>query len=502
MMRIFSKRVVGVLGIGIGLMALGMIWSIVNTGLASIQKDLSADVLELQWMMNAFGIFICVPMLTMGKLGDAYGRKRLFLIGLSLAFVVSIIAGFATHVTVLVICMGLFGLSGSIILPLSQALLVHQFPESQKEKAVGLWSIFASVALASGPLVGGVILNFFGWRWIYWINVPIFLLVIPLVIFFVKKEKEFHKPHCDWTGVGLLALIICPLIVGIMQGPTWGWGSYAVMGLFALSIASLCSFIFLEKRTKTPLFRPDLFANRSFLFSGIPNACMIGIIWIVFFMIPLYLQNIRGYKPVEVGLLLLLVTLPVGLLSPISSTLYRKWGAKPLLLTGFSLLSIAALLQSLFVSEAIFWPIGTGCLAIGLGWVLVWGPSISCSLSSIPHHAAGIASGMFNTLQELGAVTSLAIAGVFFRMANHQFLAPYNQEISSAFQTFTPDQAESLITNPIAVATHLGEGSSILPWLRQAFLNGYQSAFWYVLVLSLIAIALSLFLPKHSATKR
>ncbi|MBI3258372.1 MAG: MFS transporter [Ignavibacteriae bacterium] len=147
-MHIFSRQIWAVTGIGLGVAILAMVWSIANTALSSIQKDLSASVLQLQWMMNCFGILLCVPLLTMGKLGDAYGRKRLFLWGLIGALVSSVIAGFANHIGVLIACMGLFGLSGSAILPLSQALLVHQFPESQKEKAVGLWSIFASMSIA------------------------------------------------------------------------------------------------------------------------------------------------------------------------------------------------------------------------------------------------------------------------------------------------------------------------------------------------------------------
>ncbi len=498
--RFISKLNPGIWGIGFGVMALGMIWSIVNTALASIQKDLSANVLELQWMMNAFGIFICVPMLTMGKLGDAYGRRRLFVIGLTLALLASLIAGFATNIVVLILCMGLFGLAGSIILPLSQALLVHQFPEQEKEKAVGLWSIFVSISLASGPLVGGLILNFLDWHWIYRINVPIFIIVIPLVIFFIKKDHEPHVPHCDWAGVALLAMIVCPLIIAIMQGPKWGWGSIPILSLLGLCILSFFCFIYLEKKTKTPIFRPDLFAHPSFLFSSIPNACMIGIVWIVFFMIPLYLQNIRAYKPLNVALLLLLITIPMALLSTTVSKWYRKWGARPLMLTGFALLMIAALLQSQFVHKDELWPIWLGCLAIGLGWVFVWGPSISCALSSIPHKAAGIASGMFNTLQELGAVTSLAIAGVFLRLSYARFLAPHQAQIDSTFQNIPADQTESLLTNPTAAISHVGVDSPILPFLREGFLNGYASAFWFVFILSVLALTLTFFLPRSSKT--
>ena len=330
-MQAHSRKIFAIAGIGLGVIVLGMIWSLVNTALASIQKNLFASVLQLQWMMNCFGIFICVPLLTMGKLGDAYGRKKLFLCGLGVALLASAIGGFATRIEFLIACMGLFGLAGSMILPLSQALLVHQFPEHQKGKAIALWSIFASLSLACGPIVGGLILNWLNWHWIYWIDIPLIAVAIAMVYFFVDKEKEFDRPHCDWIGVGLLALIVGSLIMGIMQGPNWGWSSPIILTLFAIWLISLVLFILLERKTKTPLFRPDLFSNRSFLFSAIPNGCTIGFLWVSVFTIPLYLQNMLRFSPLETGFCLLLITLPVFFFSVTVSKWQQKWGAKPLI---------------------------------------------------------------------------------------------------------------------------------------------------------------------------
>ena len=411
-MQTTSKRTFAIAGIGLGMVVLGMIWSSVNTALASIQKDLSASVLQLQWMMNCFGIFLCVPLLAMGKLGDGYGRKKIFLCGLIIALLASGIGGFATRVEFLIACMGLFGLAGSMILPLSQALLIHQFPEHQKGKAVALWSIFASLSLACGPIVSGLILNSLSWHWIYWIDIPLILVAIAIVYFFVDKETQLHKPHCEWMGVGLLALIVGSLVMGIMQGPAWGWSSPAIIALFTLCLTALSSFILLERRATKPLFRPDLFSNRCFLFSAIPNGCTIGFLWVSVFTIPLYLQNMLRFSPLETGFCLLFITLPVFFFSVTVSKLCHKWGAKSLMLLGYTLFFIGFFLQAFMNPN--YWTLGIGSLAIGFGWVLTWGPSISSALSSIPHHIAGTASGMFTTLQELGAILSLALAGVFF----------------------------------------------------------------------------------------
>lgn len=493
-MQVSSKKFFAVAGIGLGLVVLGMIWSLVNTALASIQKDLFASVLQLQWMMNCFGIFLCVPLLTMGKLGDAYGRKKLYLCGLATAFLASAIGGFATRIELLIPCMGLFGLAGSMILPLSQALLVHQFPEHQKGKAIAIWSIFASLSLACGPIVSGLILNWLTWHWIYWIDLPLVAVAIATVYFFVDKETELHKPHCDWIGVGLLALIVGSLIMGIMQGPTWGWTSPFILVLFALFLVSLTVFVLLERTTKMPLFRPDLFANRSFLFSAIPNGCTIGFLWVSVFTIPLYLQNMLRFSPLETGFCLLLITLPVFFFSVTVGKWYHKWGAKPLMLTGYALFLIGFLLQAFITPN--YWSLGIGCLAIGLGWVLTWGPSISSSLSSIPHHIAGIASGMFTTLQELGAILSLALAGVFFQTAQQKNLQPHIDLIRSSLNA--PETSfDSLLSNPAAVEQLLGPDASILPWINKAFTAGYEATFQFLLGSCVIALLITNLLPKH-----
>jgi len=489
-----SKKAFAVAGIGLGLIVLGMIWSLVNTALASIQKDLFASVLQLQWMMNCFGIFLCVPLLTMGKLGDAYGRKKLYLWGLATAFLASAIGGFATRIELLIPCMGLFGLAGSMILPLSQALLVHQFPEHQKGKAIAIWSIFASLSLACGPIVSGLILNWLTWHWIYWIDLPLVAVAIAIVYFFVDRETEFHKPHCDWIGVGLLALIVGSLIMGIMQGPTWGWTSPLILALFVLFLVSLTVFVLLERTTKMPLFRPDLFSNRSFLFSAIPNGCTIGFLWVSVFTIPLYLQNMLRFSPLKTGFCLLLITLPVFFFSVTVGKWYHKWGAKPLMLTGYALFLIGFLLQAFITPN--YWTLGIGCLAIGLGWVLTWGPSISSSLSSIPHRIAGIASGMFTTLQELGAILSLALAGVFFQTAQQKNLQPHMDLIRSTLNG--PETSlDSLLSNPAAVEHLLGPDASILPWINKAFAAGYEATFQFLLGSCIIAILITNLLPKH-----
>jgi len=481
--------------IGLGVMVQGMLWSMVNLSLASIQDFFHPSFTQLQWIMNGYGLGICIPLLGMGKLGDLIGAKNVFLIGLVGILIACLIGGLASSVGHLIFAMVIFGISGSAILPLSQALLVHQFPENEKKHAVGIWSIFCSLALALGPLLGGIILSTLGWRYVFLINVPFLIAIIPIFACIMENHQKPSTIHSSWWSVLWLAGLTGFLVFGLMQGPSFGWITWETISVFVVAACFLTGFIITEKRVEFPLFRPDLFLNRAFLLASSINAILIGFIWVSFFMIPLFLQNVERFGSFGTGAMMMLITIPVAFLSSSMKKFYVSDHVRRFILTGIGFLIISTLLN--------LYPhiitVTLSCLFLGFGWVVVWNASITKALESIPHEIAGKASGMFVTIQEMGGVITLALSNVIFQTILHTKLAPVMGQITEKLSALPPEKQNSLLANPTALEKYLGKGSELLNRVTVAFSDGYIGCFILLLILCLTGAILCSMMKQKKA---
>ncbi len=410
-----SKRILIVVGICLGSAVGAMVFSAINTALASIGKDLSATVAQLQWIMNIFGVAICSTLVIFGRLADIYGRKKIYLIGI-LGLAVSMLgSGLAPNANWIIFFQIILGLSGAILIPVSQALISNVFPEKERSKAIGIWAAIIGIALAIGPLLSGAIIALLSWRWVFLINIPIILLSMLVVAIYVQESKSDEQaPHIDWSGAMLLAITIGSFVLAVIQGHLWP--TALIVGLYILSTLSLVLLFYVEKKAIAPIIREDLFTNRLFLIGSLDSFCLVFFIWASFFLLPLYLQSIHHFPPFVTGLMMLFVTVPLVIFSFTGGQLYQNYGPKLLITIGFVFLILSALIQMQFQADTSITILALGAISFGIGWGIIWGPSTTAAISALPLNDAGIASGSFVTIQEIGGTIGLAITISVVRM--------------------------------------------------------------------------------------
>ncbi len=401
-------------------------FSLITIAMPVIQKEFSASILELQWMLNIFGIVISIALVTMGRLADTFGRKRLFLIGILGAGCSSLMSGFAPSPAWIIAAQGIMGLAGAILLPVSQALISHSFPDHERGRAIGIWASMMGIALCAGPIVGGTLISLWGWRSIFFINIPLLLIGLQLILRYTKESKStLHRGELDIKGLILLAIAIGSFVVGIVQGPNWGWDSPKILILLGIFILSSISLIFIERKAPFPIIHPEFFLKRTFLFASLGNFCMMFCVWAILFLMPLYLQNVRNDTPFKAGLIMLFALTPIALFSSLVGKLYAKVGPRLPMILGFLSFLLSITLQFFFEPTSSLLLTSAGCLFFGIGTVLVWGPSTTAAISAIPKDLAAVASGGFSTVQEIGGTLGLTIIGTIFRMGHPNFMVGF-----------------------------------------------------------------------------
>ena len=402
------KQKISIVGICSGCIVMGLVFTMVNTAIPSIQKSLKTTIHSMQWMMIAFGMINCAFLVTSGRIADIFGRKKIFMLGLFSSGAGMLLAGFCSGSPGLILSMSLAGLGNAILLPVSQAMLVSEFPEIRRKHAIAIWATAVASAMAIGPLIGGIILEELGWQWVFWANIPIVLISFTLVYFFSKESKNRDDPpHIDYKGMLYIALALASFVLIATEFSRLPW-----VILFLLLALLLISIYLLRKNGRThpsPILLRELVLNRIFICASIASACLILYLWALFFILPIYLQKIHHFSPLDTGLLMLGITVPVALFSPLIGKLYSPKNAWVFIAVGFFLLMLSSILQILFSASSSIPFILTTILLFGLGYSLTCSPTTIAAISVVSTQKAGIASGTFVTFQEIGGTLGLAL---------------------------------------------------------------------------------------------
>jgi len=387
---------------------------VVNVALPSIHRDLGASIQALEWTVNAYVLSYAVFLLTGAALGDRFGRKRMFIGGIALFTLSSAAAALAPTSGTLIAARAVQGLGAAIVTPLTLTLLADAFPPQRRGIAIGVWSGVSGIAVALGPLVGGAVVQLASWHWIFWINVPIGLVLAPLA---AARLAESHGPsrRLDLRGLALSSSGLFGIVYGLVRSQSAGWTSPEILTALIAGAALVVAFIVYELRADDPMLPMRFFAKRSFAVTNVVSLAMyFGMFGSIFFLSQ-FLQNVLHNSPLHAGIKLLVWTGASMVVSPLAGFFSERYGSRAFMVAGLSLQAIAlgwlALLASATQS---YTSMIVPFILAGAGMALVFAPSANAVLSSVRAEQAGQASGATNAVRELGGVLGIAVLATVF----------------------------------------------------------------------------------------
>ncbi len=393
---------------------------VVTTALPVIRTDLNAGLEGLEWTVNAYTLTFAVFLLTGAALGDRFGRRRLFVIGLGIFTAASALAALAPTIEVLNAARALQGIGGAIVAPLTLTILSAAVPAERRGLALGAWGGIGGLAVALGPVVGGAVVQGISWHWIFWINVPIGLALMPLAW---RRLDETRGPaeRLDLPGLGLVSVGLLGIVWGLVRGNGQGWSSPEIVVSLVLGGAFVIAFVFWELRTKTPMLPMRFFENRTFGQSNLASFFMFFGMFGSIFLLAQFFQTVQGYSPLQAGLRILPWTAMPIFIAPIAGAMSDRIGGQRIMGVGLTLQAIglgwiaAVSTPTTPYSELI----GPFVLS-GMGMALFFAPVANVVLSSVRREEEGKASGANNAIRELGGVFGVAVlASLFSRFGGY-----------------------------------------------------------------------------------
>jgi len=400
--------------VSIGLFMVVLDNLVVNVALPSIHRDLGASIESLEWTVNAYVLAYAVLLLTGAALGERFGRRNMFLAGVSLFTLSSAAAALAPSTGLLIAARATQGVGAAITTPLTMSLLAEAFPEERRGLALGIWSAISGIAVALGPLVGGALTEAGSWHWIFWLNVPIGAVLVPLAAVRLSESRG-PAQGLDLGGLALGSTGLLGIVYGLVRSQTLGWGSAQVEVALIAGAILLVAFVAFELRAAEPMLPMRFFANRSFTIANTVSLAMyFGMFGSIFFLSQ-FLQNVLHNSPLQAGLKLLVWTGAVMVVSPLAGYFSQRFGSRWFMAGGLALQALAlGWLAALTSVTQSYTSMIAPFLLAGSGMALVFAPVAAAVLGSVKPEEAGQASGATNTIREVGGVLGIAVLATVF----------------------------------------------------------------------------------------
>jgi EmrB/QacA subfamily drug resistance transporter len=385
--------------------------TVVNVALPSIQEDLGADLSELEWVVAGYALTFAALMLIGGKVADAYGRRLIFVIGIVVFTLASLACGLSESSEMLIAARVVQGAGAALMNPATLSIIAATFPPAQRGAAIGIWAGVSALALAIGPLVGGLLTEHLSWNWIFFVNVPVGILGIAASLLLIDESRDETHERLDIPGLSTSALGLFALTYGLIEANTYGWTSARIVGAFAVAIVALVVFVQLERLQRAPMLPLDLFKNRTYTGANTVVLLVALAMFGVFFFVSLYMQNILGFSAVETGAAFLPMTVLIILIAPIAGKATDQFGSRALMTIGMLLVAAQLLYFSQLEIDSTFWNLLPGFIVGGFGMAMTMTPSAAAATRAVPVDKAGVGAAVLNAFRQVGGTMGIALMG-------------------------------------------------------------------------------------------
>jgi EmrB/QacA subfamily drug resistance transporter len=385
--------------------------TVVNVALPAIQEDLGTGISELQWIVTGYALTFAALMLIGGKLADAFGRRLIFIVGIVVFTGASLWCGFADSGNVLIAARVVQGAGAALMNPATLSIIAATFPPKERGMAIGIWAGTAALALAIGPLVGGLLTEHLSWHWIFFVNVPVGVIAIAASFLLITESKDDTHESLDLPGLGTSALGLFALTYGLIEANTYGWTSARIVGSFVVAVIALASFVQIERRRRSPMLDLTLFRSGTYTGANIAMLLVALAMFGIFFFVSLYMQNILGYSAVQAGAAFLPMTVLIILVAPFAGKASDKYGSRWLMTVGMVLLGAQLLYLSQLGSDASFWNLLPGFFVGGVGMAMTMTPTAAAATRAVPVEKSGVGSAVLNAMRQVGGSLGIALMG-------------------------------------------------------------------------------------------
>ena len=386
--------------------------TVVFVALSSIQSDLHISQSELEWVVNGYALTFAVLMLTGGKLADMFGRRFIFIVGLTIFTASSLACGLATGAAFLIGARIVQGVGAALMNPATLSIITATFPPRQRGTAIGIWVGVSAMALAIGPLIGGLLTEQINWSWIFFINVPVGIAGIIVSRLVIEESRDqSEEQRLDLPGLLASAAGLFALSYGLIEANNYGWGSARILASFGIAAVALVIFVLLELHQRVPMLDLSLFKNSTFAGANVTMLLVALAMFGVFFFNSLFLGQVLRYSPIQTGATFLPMTVLIVFVAPLAGRFSDKIGSRWLMGAGLVLLSASLISFSMLDASATFWNILPGLVLGGFGMSLAMTPTTAAAMGSVPVDKAGVGSAVLNSMRQVGGSLGIALMG-------------------------------------------------------------------------------------------